>query len=131
MTAPCHHGVPDTETCAWLTFLLTSGWPVRSARRRTAWRQYRRPPTLTFASSSPVGNSSRSSPGRPLPLRAWVPGQERVDEGRERRSILEQEPVPGIGVEHHSCPGDEACEDVVVGDRVELVFGAVGDERGH
>src|SRR5258708_3032708 len=68
MTAPCHHGVPDTETCAWLTFLLTSGWPVRSACRRTAWRQYRRPPTLTFASSSPVGNSSRSSPGVPAAM---------------------------------------------------------------
>src|SRR4029077_14035086 len=68
---------------------------------------------------------------RSLPLRARVPGQERFDEGSEGRSFLEQEPVPGIGVEHQSCPGDEAVEDVVVGDRVELVVGAVGDERGR
>src|SRR6266566_1692884 len=68
---------------------------------------------------------------RALPLRAWLPGQERFDEGSEGRSFLEQEPVPGIGVEHQPCLGDEVGEDVVVGDRVELVFGAVGDERGH
>jgi hypothetical protein len=39
--------------------------------------------------------------------------------------------MPGIGVERQSCPGDEAGEDVVVGDRVELVGGAVGDQRGY
>jgi hypothetical protein len=54
-----------------------------------------------------------------------VPGQERLDEGSEGRSFLEQEPVPGIGVEHEPCPGDEAGEDVVIGDRGELVGLAV------
>ena len=49
----------------------------------------------------------------------------------EARSFLEQEPVAGIGVEHQSRPGDEAGEDVVIGDRVELVGGAVGDKSGH
>ena len=43
-----------------------------------------------------------------------MPGQERFDEGNEARRFLEQEPVPGIGVEHQSCPGDEAGEGVVI-----------------
>src|SRR4029077_14835939 len=63
MTAPCHHGVPDPETCAWLTFLLTpdgqSGLSVEEPHRH----HYRRSSTQTFASSWPLGNSSRSSPG--------------------------------------------------------------------
>src|SRR5580693_2131673 len=72
-----------------------------------------------------------SSGEYPLPLRAWVPGQERLDEGSETGSFLEQEPVPGIGVEHQSRPRDEAGEGVVIDDRVELVVGAGGDKGGR
>ena len=38
--------------------------------------------------------------------------------------------MPGVGVEHQSCFGDQPGQGMVVGDRVQPVGGAVGDEGG-
>lgn len=103
--------------------------PGGSSRRRAASKfrcAVSRPSRARSRCEAVAGSRLRS-----LPLRGWVPGQERFDERSEARSFLEQEPMPGIGVEHQPCPGDEAGEGVVIGDRVEPVGGAVGDKRGH
>jgi len=39
--------------------------------------------------------------------------------------------MPGVGVKHQPCAADVAGQDAVIGDRVKLVVGAVGDQRGR
>ena len=56
--------------------------------------------------------------------------EERLDQGDEGCLVLEQEGVAGVGVEREFGSGDQAGEGVAVGERVELVRRAVGDERG-
>lgn len=54
--------------------------------------------------------------------------EERLDLGNEGCLVLEKEGVAGVGVERELRCGDQAGEGVAVGERVEPVRGAVGDE---
>jgi hypothetical protein len=62
-------------------------------------------------------------------LRGWG-GEERSDHERERCPFLEQEGMPGVVVEHQPGSGDQPGQGMVVGDLVQPVGGAVGNEGG-
>src|SRR5580658_2360014 len=127
---------------------------MSSPRRRPAWPAWpardcptpRSPPARTSArasstttwtrwSASSGGGWTMSSASSALAACRrvrWrgVSAEEGLDHGNEGCLVLEQEGVAGVGVEGESGAGDQAGEDVVVGERDELVLRAVGDERG-
>jgi len=55
--------------------------------------------------------------------------EERFDQGRERRPLLEQERMPGVGIEHQPGAPNQLGQGMVVGCRVDPVGGAVRDQR--
>jgi hypothetical protein len=56
-----------------------------------------------------------------MPNGLGVPGKKRFEQEREGRPFLEQERMPGIGVQHQPCSPDQLGERMVVGDRVQPV----------
>src|SRR5580700_6404806 len=96
-----------------------------------------RPTTLSWRwPTEHSTRSSRSRPGWPTPP---SPGElfqasgfeEGVDQGCEPRWFLEQESVRSVRVEDQSRGGNEPGEGAVVGDRVDPVGRAVGDQGRH
>ena len=90
----------------------------------------------TFApAASPPAPARQTArlPAEEVPRRVVdsISVQEAFDDPDEGLLLLEEEGVPGVGVQHELRFRDEGRDHVVVRDRIEAVNGAIGDEGRH